>query len=188
MTHELHPDLARVLISEEAIRERVRSLAAQLMEDYAGVERLYVVGVLKGAFIFLADLVRELSRPVYGLPHTVDFMAVSSYGKKTVSTGEVRLVLDLREPIVDTHVLLVEDIIDTGHTLRYLLQTLGGRSPASLRSCVLVQKEGGHSDIKVDYLGFTIPDVWVVGYGLDYADRYRTLPYIAELRRQVYAS
>ncbi len=182
----LHPELARVLISEEDIHRRVVELAETLARDYAGVERLYLVGVLKGAFIFLADLARELSRPVPGLAHTVDFIAVSSYGARTTSTGEVRLMMDLREPIVDTHVLLVEDIVDTGSTLAYLRHTLQGRMPASLRTCALVRKQREQTGVPVDYLGFEIPDVWVVGYGLDYADRFRTLPYIAELRRDVY--
>lgn len=182
----LHPELDRVLISEEDIHGRVVELAEELSRDYAGVERLYIVGVLKGAFIFLADLVRELSRPVPGLAHTVDFIAVSSYGTRTTTTGEVRLMMDLREPIVDIHVLLVEDIVDTGRTLAYLRHTLEGRMPASLRTCALVRKQREQAGVAVDYLGFEIPDVWVVGYGLDYADRFRTLPFIAELRRDVY--
>jgi hypoxanthine phosphoribosyltransferase len=113
-------------------------------------------------------------------------MAVSSYGKKGATSGEVRLVMDLREPVTDKHVLIVEDIIDTGQTLTYLLKTLKGRRPASLKTCVLVRKDRKSLDVAIDYLGFVIPDVWVVGYGLDYLDRYRTLPFIAELDRRVY--
>ena len=138
------------------------------------------MGVLRGAFIFLADLTRHLL-----VPHVVDFMAVSSYGKTAVS-GAVRIVMDLREPVVGEHVLIVEDIVDSGKTLQYLYQTLRGRQPASLKTCALVSKQRAQVDVPIDYLGFRIPDVWVVGYGLDYADRYRTLPYIAELKEEVY--
>jgi hypoxanthine phosphoribosyltransferase len=177
-----NPDIDRVLISQEQIGDRVKGIAGQITKDYNDVDNLYIVGILKGAFIFLADLARELQ-----LPHSVDFMAVSSYGRTATTSGEVRLVMDLREPIIDKHVLIVEDIVDTGHTLNYLLKTLHGRQPASLKTCVLVRKERESLDVDVDYLGFKIPDVWVVGYGLDYADRYRTLPYIAELNKQVYS-
>jgi len=175
-----HPDLERVLVSAEAIEKRVAEMAAQIEEDYKDVERLYMVGILKGAFIFLSDITRLLS-----LPHVVDFMAVTSYGK-SVSSGEVRIVMDLRAPIQGQHVLLVEDIIDTGNTLNYLYRILEGRKPASLRTCALVRKRRENVHFPPDYLGFDIPDVWVVGYGLDYADRYRTLPYVAELKSKVY--
>lgn len=176
---ELHPDLARILISADTIQARVKDLARQIDRDYRDTERIYVVGILKGAFIFLADLTRQLSHP-----HIVDFMALSSYGKTTTS-GAVRILMDLREPIEGQHVLIVEDIVDSGQTLHYLYQILKGRNPASLRSCVLLLKDRKKLDLQVniDYLGFEIPDVWVVGYGLDFADRHRTLPYIAELKR-----
>lgn len=178
---QLHPDIARVLVSEEAIQMRVSELADQLSKDYAGVEQLFLVGILKGAFIFLADLARQLSTS-----HSVDFMALSSYGNTASSTGEVRLIMDLREPILNRHVVIVEDIVDSGHTLHYLYRVLGEREPASLKTCVLVRKERENLGIPVDYLGFDIPDVWVVGYGLDFADKHRTLPYIAELKEHVY--
>ncbi len=178
--NELHPDLARVLVSEDIIQSHVTRLAQQISKDYANAKRLYVVGVLKGAFIFLADLSRQLS-----IPHVVDFIAVSSYGSTTYS-GAVRFVMDLREPIEDEHVLIVEDIVDTGNTLKYLYANFQGRKPASLRTCSIVQKKRGHLDLPIDYLGLEIPDVWVVGYGLDYADTHRTLPYIAELKPEVY--
>ncbi|CUS04667.2 Hypoxanthine phosphoribosyltransferase [Candidatus Promineifilum breve] len=182
----IHPDLARILVSENDIHYRVREIARQIARDYAGVEQLHLVGVLKGAFIFLADLARALTQIEDAPPHVVDFMAVSSYGRTTTS-GEVRLVMDVREPIVDRHVVLVEDIVDSGRTVNYLLHTLQGRGPASLRSCALVRKDRPDLDAPaMDYLGFTIPDVWVVGYGLDYAEKHRTLPFIAELRREVY--
>jgi hypoxanthine phosphoribosyltransferase len=180
MNNDLHPDLARILVPEETIQAHVKVLAHQISQDYADVERLYLVGVLRGAFIFLADLVRQLT-----IPHSVDFMSVSSYGKTAVS-GEVRIVLDLREPIAGQHVLIVEDIVDSGKTLSYLYKTLQGRQPASLKTCSLVRKRREHVDVPVHYLGFNIPDVWVVGYGLDYADQHRTLPYIAELKEEVY--
>jgi hypoxanthine phosphoribosyltransferase len=180
MNNDLHPDLARILVPEDTIQAHVKVLAHQISLDYADVERLYLVGVLRGAFIFLADLVRHLT-----VPHSVDFMSVSSYGKTAVS-GEVRIVLDLREPIVNQHVIIVEDIVDSGKTLSYLYHTLKGRGPASLRTCTLVRKRRDHLDVPIHYFGFNIPDVWVVGYGLDYADRHRTLPYIAELREEVY--
>jgi hypoxanthine phosphoribosyltransferase len=176
----LHPDLARVLVSEANIRRRVGELAAELARDYAAAERLYLIGILKGAFIFLADLARQLE-----IPHLVDFMAVSSYGK-TAASGAVRLVLDVREPIEGEHVIIVEDIVDTGNTLDYLIATLRGRRPASLRTCALLRKVRPGAEVGVDYLGFEIPDVWVVGYGLDFADRHRTLPFIAELKPAAY--
>ena len=174
---ELHPDLARVIISADKIQERVVELADQINHDFAGEENIYMVGILKGAFMFLADLTRHLN-----VPHTVDFMALSSYGK-TTSSGAVRILMDLREPVESQHLIIVEDIIDSGNTLKYLNRVLNGRKPASLKSCVLVRKERDNLDIPIDYLGFDIPDVWVVGYGLDFADKHRTLPYIAELKR-----
>jgi hypoxanthine phosphoribosyltransferase len=179
--NKIHPDLARVLITPDQIRIRVKEMADQISQDFNQISRLYIVGILKGAFILLADLTRELS-----VPHTVDFMALSSYGKTTES-GAVRILMDLREPVEGQHVLIVEDIIDTGHTLRYLYHILKGRQPASLRTCVLVRKTRQNLDIPLNYLGFEIPDVWVVGYGLDYADRYRTLPYVAELKKEIYS-
>ena len=176
---DLPNDLARVLIPAETIEKRVQELAAQIEKDYASVDSLYMVGILKGAFIFLADLVRHLS-----IPHTVDFMALSSYGK-TTSSGAVRILMDLREPIEKRHVLIVEDILDSGKTLSYLYHLLKERQPASLKTCVLTLKQRTTftAEVPLDYLGFEIPDVWVVGYGLDFADKYRTLPYIAELKK-----
>lgn len=180
MTTTLHPDLARVLVSEETIQARVRQLADAISRDYATTDQVYLIGVLKGAFIFLADLARHLT-----IPHVVDFMAVSSYGRSTTS-GEVRIILDLRESIEGRHVIIVEDIVDTGHTLTYLYHSLAGRKPASLKTCVLCRKRRRTLDVTIDYLGFEIPDVWVVGYGLDYADTHRTLPFIAELKKEIY--
>ncbi|RLC60288.1 MAG: hypoxanthine phosphoribosyltransferase [Chloroflexota bacterium] len=177
------PDaIERVLLDEETIAARVRELAAQISADYADAEDLVLIGVLKGAFVFLADLARRLT-----VPHHVDFIALSSYNRGAVSMGAVRLIMDTRASVTGRHVLVVEDIVDTGYTLDYLLRTFRARQPASLRTCVLLNKpERRRIEVPIDYLGFEIPDVWVVGYGLDYADRFRTLPYIAVLKREVY--
>jgi hypoxanthine phosphoribosyltransferase len=174
--------LERVLLDEETIAARVRELAAQISSDYADADNLVLVGVLKGAFIFMADLARYLT-----VPHDVDFIALSSYDKGAVSNGAVRLIMDTRTSVAGRHVLVVEDIVDTGYTLDYLLRVFRARNPASLCSCVLISKpERRKVEVGVDYLGFEIPDVWVVGYGLDYSDRFRTLPYIGALKPEVY--
>jgi hypoxanthine phosphoribosyltransferase len=175
---DLHPDLDRILISTDEIQARVKELAEQISNDFQHADPLYLIGILKGAFIFLADLARQLK-----IPHRVDFMALSSYGKTTVS-GAVRILMDLKEPIEGQHVMIIEDIMDTGQTLNYLYRVLKERNPASLHTCVLLRKDRHSPEIPIDYLGFEIPDVWVVGYGLDFADRHRTLPFIAELKRQ----
>ena len=166
------------LITEEDLLARVVELAAQIDEDYAEVGELVLVGVLKGSFMFLADLARHLS-----VPHRVEFIAVSSYGDRhSEHSGSVRLLMDVRHDIGGEHVLVVEDIVDTGHTLAYLMRLLGARTPASLRLCTLLHKpERTEAVVTLDYVGFEIPDVWVVGYGLDYAERHRTLPYVATL-------
>ena len=172
---------AQVLISEADIQQRVRELAAEISRDYAG-KQITLVGVLKGAFIFLSDLARHLD-----VPNTIEFMAVSSYGASTTSSGEVRVLLDLRKSIEGKHVLIVEDIVDTGLTLHYLLELLATREPASLRTCALVRKKERHEvDINLEYLGFDIPNVWVVGYGLDYEEKYRNLRSIGVLKPEVY--
>ena len=178
--NNIEENLEKVLVSTEQIRIRVKELADQISNDYAGVDQLFLIGILKGAFIFLADLCRQLT-----IPHVVDFMAVSSYGK-TANTGAVRLIMDLREPIDGQHAIIIEDIADSGKTLKYLYQVLQWHNPASLKTCVLLRKNRDNLDVPINYLGFVIPNAWVVGYGLDYADQYRTLPYIAELKPQVY--
>jgi hypoxanthine phosphoribosyltransferase len=179
---DLNDDLARVLIDQQTIEHRVKEMAHQVSTDFAGVDQLVVVGVLKGAFIFLADLCRHLT-----VHHRVDFISLSSYNQTTVASGVVRLIMDLKTNIEGRSVLIVEDIVDSGYTLDYLMRNFATRRPASLRSCVLLSKpERRQVDAQIDYLGFEIPDVWVVGYGLDYADTYRTLPYIAELSPSVY--
>jgi hypoxanthine phosphoribosyltransferase len=163
-----------VLISEEEIQSRVLELAAQISNDYDGKGDIVLVGVLKGSFIFLADLARRLT-----IPRTIEFIAVSSYGSGSKATGAVRLVMDVRGNIAGKHVLIVEDIVDTGHTLKYLIGMLESHLPASVKTCALVRKaERAEVDVDVDYLGFDIGDEWVVGYGLDYAEQNRTLPYI----------
>ncbi len=174
--------IERVLLDEETIAARVRELAARISADYTDADDLVLVGVLKGAFIFMADLSRYLE-----VVHHVDFIALSSYNRSAVSTGAVRLIMDVRASVTGRHVLIVEDILDTGHTLDYLMRTFRARNPASLRTCVLISKpERRQVESPVDYLGFEIPNEWVVGYGLDYADRFRTLPYIGVLKREVY--
>jgi hypoxanthine phosphoribosyltransferase len=164
------------LISESDIQARVRELGAQISHDYAG-QSIVLVCVLKGAFVFLADLARQITASP-----TIEFMAVSSYGAKTTHSGAVRVLMDLRQSIEGKHVLIVEDIVDTGLTLHYLLDLLGTREPASIKACALVRKKDRHVvDVTVDYVGFDIPDVWIVGYGLDYAEDFRALPYIGVL-------
>ncbi len=163
-----------VLIPEEKIASRVSELARRISEDYAGADELLMVGVLRGCYIFLADLSRRLT-----IPRRIDFMALASYGMTGTHPGAVRLIMDLRTDIAGRHVLVVEDIVDTGQTLRYLLGILRPRGPASLKTCALLRKPDRlRADVRIDYVGFDIPDAWVVGYGLDYGDRNRALPYI----------
>jgi hypoxanthine phosphoribosyltransferase len=166
------------LLTEDVISARVDELAARIDADYRDTEVLVLVGVLKGSFIFLSDLARRLT-----VPRRVEFIAVSSYGDRQSEQGEsVRLLMDVRHDIGGEDVLLVEDIVDTGRTLTYLRRMLEARRPASLRICTLLHKpDRTQQHVEIDYLGFSIPDVWVVGYGLDYAEHHRTLPYIAEL-------
>lgn len=169
------------LISSARIQARIAELAATIERDYAdAADGVLLIGVLKGAFIFLADLARALT-----LPNAVDFLALSSYGANGATRDAVRIVLDLRANIHGRHVLIVEDIVDTGHTLAYIQRMLSVRQPASLRTCALVTKPAKREvDVPIDYLGFEIPDVWVVGYGLDHSDRYRTLPYIGTVEER----
>ncbi len=166
-----------VLISKEQIAARVAELGAQIAHDFAGKE-LVLVGVLKGAFVFVSDLARAID-----LPLTIDFVALSSYGEATESSGVVKITSDLSRPIEGKHVLVVEDIIDTGLTMRYLLDNLATRHPASIRICGLLHKPArARTKIPIDYLGFPIEDKFVVGYGLDAAEKYRNLPFIGVMR------
>ncbi len=167
------------VITREAIAERVAQLGRRIDDDYADVDNLVMIGVLKGAFVFLADLARAIT-----IPRRVEFLAVTSYGdsEETTHSGAVRLLMDVRHPIEGEHVLVVEDIVDTGHTLAYLLRLLAARNPASLKTCALVRKpDRAEVEVPVDYLGFDIDDVWAVGYGLDWAERFRMLPDICEV-------
>jgi hypoxanthine phosphoribosyltransferase len=179
---DAHADVAEVLISEQEIQERLAGLAKSIDEDYRGKE-VMLVGVLKGAVMVMADLVRALETPV-----SMEFMAVSSYGSSTSSSGVVRILKDLDRDIAGQHVLLVEDIIDSGLTLNWLLRNLRSRGPASVEVCALLRKpEAAKVDVPVKYVGFDIPAEFVVGYGLDYAERYRGLPFVGRLRPEVYA-
>jgi len=170
-------DIEAVLITEDEIRSKVRELASQIAADYRDKD-LVLVGVLKGAVMFMVDLARALE-----LPLEIDFMAVSSYGASTESSGVVRIIKDLDASIEGRDVLIVEDIVDTGLTLRYLKDNLLAREPASLRVCALLNKmKERKADVTIDYVGFVLPDRFVVGYGLDYAENYRNLPFIGVLK------
>ena len=180
---EYEQDIQDVLISGEEIQAKLRELGDRITEDYRGRD-LVLIGVLKGAFVVMADLSRYVR-----LPLQFDFMAVSSYGAATKTSGVVRILKDLDHEIADRDVLLVEDIVDSGLTLQYLLRNLKARKPASLEVCALLLKaEAQQVDVDIRYRGFDIPPDFVVGYGLDYAERYRNLPYVATLRPQVYES
>ena len=169
--------LPAVLISEDDIQKRVAELAEQISADYADMGDIVLIGVLKGAFIFLADLSRCLT-----IPRTIEFIAVSSYATGSISSGAVRLVMDVRGNIENRHVLIVEDIVDTGHTLKYLIGILESHRPASIKTCALLHKaESAEVDVPIDYIGFDTGDEWVVGYGLDFAEKDRTLPYIGSV-------
>jgi hypoxanthine phosphoribosyltransferase len=165
------------LISAQAIAKRVAELGAQITADYAALSQatdVVVVGVLKGSVIFLSDLVRHIAAPIF-----VEFIGISSYGDATVSSGVVQITQDLSRPIEGKHVIVIEDIVDTGHTVHYLLENLATRRPASIKLCSLLHKpERAERNVKIDYLGFTIPNKFVVGYGLDIAQQYRNLPFI----------
>lgn len=177
----MHEDIEAILLGSEEIQERIQTLAKEIDRDYAGREVL-LVGVLKGAFILMADLVRYLSVPV-----EVDFMAVSSYGSATQTSGVVRILKDLDVDIAGKDVVLVEDIVDSGLTLNYLLRNLRARGPASLEVLALLSKpDQVRVPIPLRYHGFAVPSVFVVGYGLDYDERYRDLPYVATLKPEVY--
>ncbi|MEA2662629.1 MAG: hypoxanthine phosphoribosyltransferase [Chloroflexota bacterium] len=175
-------DIAEILLDADTIKARVRELGARIAQDYDGRD-LVLVSILKGALPFLADLMRAV--PIYC---SLDFLEVSSYGAGTTSSGVVRILKDLAKPIEGRHVLVVEDILDTGHTLSYVIEHLRGQHPASLGLCALLDKPARRVvPIAVDYKGFEIPDKFVVGYGLDFAERYRNLPFIGVLKPEVYA-
>ena len=181
MSSVLDADIDAVIVTADQISAKISELAKQIDQDYADREPL-LVGVLKGAVMFMSDLARAMSRP-----STMEFMAVSSYGSSTTSSGVVRILKDLDRDIAGQHVLIVEDIIDSGLTLSWLLKNLHSRNPASVRVVALLRKPDAIKvEVTVEYVGFDIPNEFVVGYGLDYAERYRDLPYIGRLRPSVY--
>ena len=174
-------DVEKILITSEEIGTRVRELGQQITNDYAGRDIL-MIGVLRGAVIFMSDLARAIKRPI-----DIDFMAITSYGSSTSSSGVVRIIKDLDEVVEGRHLLIIEDIIDSGLTLNYLVENLKSRKPASVKICTLLSKPDRRKlDVQVDYNGFVIPDYFVVGYGLDYAGKYRNLPFIGVLKSEVY--
>jgi len=179
----IHEDVEEVLLTGEQLQGRIRELGREVAADYADRDPV-LVSVLKGSIIFLADLIREME-----IPLSLDLMEVSSYGASTESSGQVRILKDLSKPIEGRHVIVVEDIIDTGLTLNYLLKYLGDKNPASIRIVCLLDKPARRlAEIPIDYRGFTIPDRFVIGYGLDFDERYRNLPYIGVLRPSVYGA
>lgn len=178
----MHEDISEILISEETLRAKIQELGEQITHDYRG-KHLLLLGTLKGAVPFIADLARAIQ-----LPLELDYMAVASYGDSTQSSGIVRILKDLEGPVDHKHILVIEDIIDSGLTLHYLMDMIRRRNPLSLRICALLNKERERlKNVVIDYQGFTIPDRFVVGYGLDYAQRYRNLPYIGILKPSVYS-
>lgn len=180
---DLEGNVDYVLIDDDKLQARIAQLAADITRDYAGESDLLLICVLKGGYMFLSDLSRALKRP-----HEIDFMGVSSYGSGTKTTGAVQIIMDLKQPIANRNVLIVEDIIDSGNTLSYMRRNLLARQPASLKIVTLLNKPSRREvDVPVDYIGFDIPDEFVVGYGLDFDELYRNLPYIAVLKPAVFA-
>ncbi len=178
----MNPDIQEILFSGEEIKQRVAELGAEISRDYADKE-VICIGVLKGCFIFMADVVRSID-----LKCSIDFMAVSSYGSGTVTTGAVKISKDISSNIEGRDILIIEDILDSGVTLSYLREFLMQRKPASIKICTLFDKPARRkADISADYVGFICPDEFIVGYGLDYDEKYRNLPYIGVLKREIYA-
>ena len=177
----MYKDIKKILIEEKELQAKVAELGAKITEDYKGKD-LLIVCVLKGAVVFTSDLMREIK-----LPLDIDFMAISSYGANTESSGVVRILKDLNTGIEGRHVLIVEDIIDSGLTLAYLAENLKSRHPASVEICTILDKRDRRiAELDIKYTGFVVPDEFVVGYGLDYAEKYRNLPYIAVLKEEIY--
>lgn len=178
----MHDDVQEILYTEEELRTRVKELGAQISADFAGKEPVLLVSVLRGSYIFMADLSRAIDIPVQ-----IDFMSVSSYGAGTKSSGQVEIKKDLSDSIEGVHVIVVEDILDSGNTLSYLMEVLSARKPASISLVTLLDKpERRVKPIQPDYAGFVVPNAFIVGYGLDYAEKYRNLPYIGILKPEVY--
>ena len=181
MSNNMMDDLEKILFSETEVANRIKELGEAITQDYTGKEIL-MIGVLRGAVIFMADLARAIKLPV-----AIDFMAVSSYGSTTSSSGVVRILKDLDEDVENKHVLIVEDIIDSGLTLNYLMENLWSRKPASIKICTLLNKPDRRKvEVPIAYNGFTIPDYFVVGYGLDFAEKYRNFPFIGVLKPEMY--
>jgi len=178
----MYEDVSEVLLSEEQIQARIGELAAQVSTDYRGKD-LLLVCVLKGGILFLTDLMRQLD-----VPHAIDFMAISSYGASTETSGVVRILMDLNTSIEGKNVLIVEDIVDTGHTLDYILRNLSTRRPASLKVCSLLNKPSRRVvEVPIHYVGFDIPNKFVIGYGLDFGEKYRNLPFVGVLKPEFYS-
>lgn len=174
-------DVETILFDKEVLAHRIQELGEEISKDFAG-EEVLLVGILKGASVFLSDLVRKISLPAY-----IDFMVVSSYGNSAETSGVVRIIKDLDENIEGKNVIVVEDIIDTGLTLAYLNQNLLSRHPKSLKICTLLDKPTRREkEINIDYRGFEVPDEFIIGYGIDYAEKYRNLPFVGILKREVY--
>ncbi len=179
----MHNDVEKILVPSDEIQRRIAELGQEMSATYNDSDLPLLVCILKGAFVFLADLIRHLQ-----FRHEIDFMEISSYGKRTTSSGVVRILLDLASNIEGRHVIIVEDIVDTGRTLSYILRNFEARNPASVRVATLLNKPSRRElDVPVDFVGFEIPNEFVVGYGLDFAEQYRNLPYIGVLKPQVYA-
>ena len=177
----MRADIEKILFSEEKLDSRLKELGKTITEDYRG-KNLRVVGILKGSNIFTSDLVRKIN-----LPLRLDFMSVSSYGSATESSGVVKIIKDLDSSVENEHLLIVEDIVDSGLTLKYLKKILENRNAASVKICTLLDKPARRKqDIEIDYCGFEVPDEFIVGYGIDYAEKYRTLPYVGVLKRSIY--
>lgn len=179
----MHDDIAKVMFTEEELKAKVAELGAQISRDYReATETVYCVGILKGASVFYTDLVRSISLPVH-----FDFMIASSYGSGTQTSGSVKILKDLDYDIENKHLIVIEDIIDSGTTMSYLLKYFQARQPASVKLCALLSKPSRRTvDVNIDYCGFEVPDEFLVGYGLDYAEVYRNLPYIGVLKPEIY--
>lgn len=174
-------DIESILIDEDKLAKRIKEIGQEISEDFAG-EEIMLVGILKGASVFMSDLIRQISLPVY-----IDYMVVSSYGNSAETSGVVRIIKDLEDNIDEKNIIIVEDIIDTGLTLSYLKQNLLSRNPKTLKICTLLDKPARREkEIDIDYRGFEVPDEFIIGYGIDYAEKYRNLPFVGLLKREVY--
>ena len=183
MTKDMNADIEKVVFSEEELKKRIAELGKEITEDYKDVkETIYCVGILKGAVVFYTDLVRNINLPVH-----FDFMIASSYGNGTESSGSVKILKDLDYDVEGKHLIIIEDIIDSGTTMNYLMKYFRERKPKRVKLCSLLSKPSRRTvDVNIDYCGYTVPDEFLVGYGLDYAEKYRNLPYIGVLKPEIY--